>query len=76
MKRPCPALKDVRIDWLDGENEGDPDRVQVEVKQADGSYKTVATRTSDLDHSANDWSKLSITQIAEQNPDDPQVPWT
>ena len=76
MKRPCPALKDIRIDWLPPETPGGPDRVQVEVKQADGSYKTVATRSSELDHSGNDWSKLVITQVAEQNPDDPETPWT
>lgn len=76
MKRPCPALKDFRIDWLAPETPGGPDRVQIEVKQADGSYQSKGTRDSDFKHDEVDWSKIVITQVSEQNPDDPQNPWT
>ncbi len=76
MKRPCPALKDIRIDWLPPATPGGPDRVQIEVKQADGSYKSVGIRDSKLVHDNNEMTKFVITQVAEQNPDDPENPWT
>jgi|GEM_PF-5519372 hypothetical protein len=73
MKRPCPALKDFRIDWIKKDGE---DWIQIEVKQADGTYKSKGERKSDFKHDEVDWSKIVITQVAEQNPDDPQNPWT
>jgi hypothetical protein len=76
MKRPCPALKDFRIDWLPPATPGGKDRVQIEVKQADGSYKSKGERESDFKHSEVDWSSLVITQVSEQNPDNPENPWT
>lgn len=64
LKRACPkTTENMRIDWLktpDGR-----DSIQVELKQEDGSYRTVAGRTSELSHEHDDWVTLEIVMLDE-----------
>ena len=69
-KRSCPkSAENIRIDWVVGPD--GKDRIQVEIKQKDGTYKTVADRASELSHESNTWKTLEVVMLKEA-----QKEWT